>query len=115
MRRWLSLIVIVLAITVGSFLGILNPEPAAVDLLFIQVQQSLGLVLSVTLVLGLLLGALALWLFRVVPLRARIRRLQKEAKLNRAIQASDTSASGDAQKASETAASGAQTIEHKAA
>jgi len=111
MRRWLSLIVIVLAITVGSFLGILNPEPTAVDLLFVQVQQSLGLVLSVTLVLGLILGALALWLFRVVPLRARIRRLQKEAKLNRAIQDGESHSS-----ASEPTPPGdTQTIEHKAA
>lgn len=77
MRRWFSLVLLVLAVLVGSLLGVLNPTPVTVDLLFIQLQIPLGLALSMSLVTGLLLGALALWIFQVLPLRARLRRAKK--------------------------------------
>lgn len=83
MRRWLSVILILIAVVFGAVLGALNAAPVAIDLLFIQGNIALGLALAIVLALGLFIGSLSLWLFKVLPLHARLRRMQRELKLSR--------------------------------
>lgn len=80
MQRWVNLLLLLIALCVGGLLGILNQSPTAIDLLFVQVQLPLGLALSLALVLGLFLGALGLWLFRVLPLRRQLWRLRRDMR-----------------------------------
>ncbi|GAB4181920.1 MAG: hypothetical protein Tsb002_02540 [Wenzhouxiangellaceae bacterium] len=78
MRRWFSFILLMLAVLVGATVGALNAQAVEVDLLFVQLSVSLGVALSAALACGLLLGIGAIWLFRVLPLRSRLHRLQRQ-------------------------------------
>lgn len=68
-------LVALLAVAIGLVVGTLNSEPVAVDLLWVQLQWPLGLALLSALFGGVLLGLLLAWLFSVLPLRARLRRM----------------------------------------
>ena len=74
MYRILFIVVMVLAVALGLLVGTLNSELVKVDLLWIQLEWPLGLLLLSAAVAGLFLGILMLWLFSVLPLRARLRR-----------------------------------------
>lgn len=80
MRRWILLIVIILAVLLGLLIGILNAELVTLDVLLTTLQASLGLVVMVAFVTGLLLGVLSLWVLRVLPMRFRMKRLQQEVQ-----------------------------------
>ncbi len=78
MRRWVLLIVIVLAVLLGLLVGMLNAQVVTLDVLLTTLQASLGLVVILAFVSGLLLGVMALWVLRLVPMRFRLKRLQRE-------------------------------------
>ncbi len=78
MRRWILLIVIILAVLLGLLIGLLNAELVTLDVLLTTLQASLGLVVMIAFVTGLLLGVLSLWVLRVLPMRFRLKRLQQE-------------------------------------
>lgn len=67
------------AIVLGLVVGTLNSEPVVVDLLWVQIDWPLGLVILISIVLGLLLGMLLVWLTAVFPARMRLRRLKETA------------------------------------
>jgi len=74
------IIIVVLAIALGLVLGTLNSDTVGVDLLWFQLQWPLGLLLLCVFVCGLLLGLLLAWFFKIVPLRARLRKsISKES------------------------------------
>ena len=64
------------AIGLGLVLGTLNSEPVVVDLLWLTMEWPLGLVMLTSLVLGLAIGMLAVWLTTVFPLKLKMRKLR---------------------------------------
>ena len=62
MLRWVLGLIVLMASIAGLVLGVLNPDPATLDLGFVEISLSLGALIALAvatgLVLGLLLGAL---------------------------------------------------------
>jgi lipopolysaccharide assembly protein A len=73
MRPLRTLIAIVFLI-LGLVLGVLNAQPATVDLGAFEVRAGLGVILLCALLAGVLLGGLAIVASVVVPLRRELRR-----------------------------------------
>ena len=72
------IIVAVLAIALGLLIGTLNSDTVGVDLLWVQLQWPLGLLILCVFAVGLLIGLLLIWVFGVVPLRARLRKSRNQ-------------------------------------
>ncbi len=62
---------------VGVVLGALNPTPVMIDLGLIHLRAGLGVLLLCTLLLGVLVGGLAMTASVVLPLRRELRRRRK--------------------------------------
>ena len=60
MFRIFSLVVAVLFILLGLVLGLLNPHEVLFDGYFIQIHLPLSVILAITLILGLLIGAVVI-------------------------------------------------------
>ena len=67
-----------LAVLFGLVVGTLNSERVNLDLLWVELEWPLGLIMVASLVVGLLLGVLAVWLARVLPLQLKLRNLRKK-------------------------------------
>lgn len=80
MQRWLFIILTVLAIFVGLTIGLLNPQSVDLDILFTQLTTSAGMVVIGSFACGLLIGIAALWVFRLLPLSIRFKRLQRDVQ-----------------------------------
>lgn len=78
MQRWLFIILTILAVIVGLTVGLLNAEPVNLDILLTELTTSVGMVVVGSFASGLLLGTLALWAFRLLPLSIKFKRLQRE-------------------------------------
>ena len=76
MYRVLFIVVVILAVALGLLVGTLNPATVTVDLLWVRLEWPLGLVILSAAAAGLLLGVALAWLFSILPLRARLRRLR---------------------------------------
>lgn len=76
MYRILFIVMVALAIFTGLLLGTLNSEPVTVDLLWLQVTWPLGLLILSSAAVGALAAFLVTWMFNVLPLRVRLRKLQ---------------------------------------
>lgn len=76
MNRLVFALVALLAIAAGLLVGTLNAENAVLDLLWFQLEWPLGLLLMLFFSAGLVLGLALLYLFQVLPLRLKMRRLQ---------------------------------------
>jgi lipopolysaccharide assembly protein A len=63
----------------GAALGALNPAPVTLDLGLLRFEASLGVVLLAVLLVGVLIGGLALTVSVVLPMRHRYRRERKDA------------------------------------
>ena len=70
------------AVAIGLIVGTFNAQEVTLDLLWIRLQWPLGLILLCALVLGLLLGAGAVSLAQVLPLRMKLRKLQANSEHN---------------------------------
>ena len=68
----------ILFIVVTLLVGTLNSSNVTVDLLWVQLDWPLGLLLLTACATGLALGWLLVWLFSVLPLRARLRRMRAQ-------------------------------------
>lgn len=91
MRRWVLLVTLILAVATGLLIGMLNAEVVTLDVLFTTLQAPLGLIVMITFVSGLLIGVLALWSLRVLPLQFRLKRLQRIEQAQRTMAGVDTS------------------------
>ena len=58
-------------------MGALNPQPAVLDFGFAHASTSLGVIVLVTLLVGVVLGGLALAASVILPLHNRLRRAQR--------------------------------------
>lgn len=76
MNRLLFALVALLAIAAGLLVGTLNAGNVVLDLLWFQLEWPLGLILMLFFSAGLVLGLALLFIFQVLPLRLKVRRLQ---------------------------------------
>jgi len=67
----------VLVVAVGGLFGALNPQVVQIDFYSASVELRLGLALLLAALGGALLGGLSVWGGVVLPLRRRLRRLQR--------------------------------------
>ncbi len=77
--RPLRLLIAIVFLAVGLVLGVLNAEPATVDLGIVEIKAGLGVILLCTLLAGVLAGGLAIVASVVLPLRRALRRVEKDA------------------------------------
>jgi len=76
----LRLIVALACLVAGIVVGALNPQRAVLDLGFTQVPVALGVLVLIALLVGVVLGGLALSASVVFPLRQRLRRAELDAR-----------------------------------
>ena len=72
--RLIRLLIAFLCLAVGVVIGALNHQPVVIDLGFNVLRATLGVSVLVALLLGALIGGLAVTASVVVPLRQRLRR-----------------------------------------
>jgi len=82
--RVIRLLIALLCLAVGIVVGALNPQAAHIDFGFRVVTTTLGVGLLVTLLLGALLGGLAVTAGVVLPLRQRLRTSRKSGATHNA-------------------------------
>jgi uncharacterized integral membrane protein len=76
-QLWLSRILLALVLFTALAFGALNGTQVELDVLLARWNLPLGVALLVFLVIGFLLGACALYLFKVFPLKREIASLKK--------------------------------------
>lgn len=91
MTRLVFGLVAALAIITGLLVGTLNSDPVTLDLLWLTLVWPLGLLVLLFFSAGLILGLMAMFVFRVLPLRLKLRKVQKSepARESREIAVSD--------------------------
>ncbi len=77
MQRIGFIIVVTLAVVLGLLVGTLNHEMTSVDLFWVQLDWPLGLLMLAALTVGLVIGLLLAWLFKILPLRAQLRKIRR--------------------------------------
>ena len=77
MYRILLYAVAALAILTGLIVGAQNAAITELDLLFWTISWPLGLLIVLAFVFGLLIGLLAVYVLRVIPLKITLRRQAK--------------------------------------
>ena len=88
MIRPIRMLVALACLAAGVIVGALNPQPAVLDLGFTRATTSLGVIALVALLIGVIVGGLALAASVVLPLRQKLRR-QELAERNAAGRAPD--------------------------
>jgi hypothetical protein len=83
MIRPIRLLIAFACLAAGVIVGALNPQPAVLDLGFTSAVGSLGVIVLVSLLIGVVAGGLALAASVVLPLRQRLRRAEAEARAAR--------------------------------
>ena len=73
--RLIRLLIAILCLAVGVVVGALNHQPVVIDLGFDTLHATLGVSVLVALLLGALIGGLAVTASVVLPLRQRLRRV----------------------------------------
>ena len=73
--RLIRLLIAILCLAVGVVVGALNHQPVVIDLGFNTLHATLGVSVLVALLLGALIGGLAVTASVVLPLRQRLRRV----------------------------------------
>ena len=73
--RLIRLLIAVLCLAVGLVVGALNHQPVAIDLGFDTLHATLGVSVLVALLLGAVLGGIAVTASVVLPLQRRLRRV----------------------------------------
>jgi uncharacterized integral membrane protein len=72
--RLLRALTALLCLSFGLVLGVLNADPATVDLGLVEVRAGRGVILLCTLLVGVLLGGLAIAVSVALPLRRALAR-----------------------------------------
>jgi len=78
MHRLIFGLVSLAAIAVGLLVGTLNSDQVRLDLLWVRLDWPLGLLLLLSLAVGLLLGMVMIYFSRVLPLRLKLRKALAE-------------------------------------
>ena len=77
--RLIRLLLALAGLALGAVVGALNRQPVSIDLGFAHLPSNLGVALIVALLLGVLLGGLAISASVVLPLRRRLARAERPA------------------------------------
>lgn len=77
MHRIGFIVVVTLAVALGLLVGTLNHEMTSVDLFWVQLEWPLGLLMLAALTVGLVIGLLLAWLFKILPLRMQLRKIRR--------------------------------------
>ena len=77
MVRLIRLLIALACLAAGIVVGALNPQPAVLDFGFTRATSSLGVIVLVTLLVGVVVGGLALAASVILPMQQRLRRAQK--------------------------------------
>lgn len=80
MYRFSLYIFALLALVLGLLIGTLNSDSVTIDLFWQQLESPLGAALVIAFVLGILLGLLGLYVFRILPQAIQLRGLQKRVR-----------------------------------
>ena len=76
--RMIRLLIAVACIELGAIVGALNRQAATIDLGPTQIGTTLGVALLAALLLGVVLGGLAIAASVVLPLRRRMARVERQ-------------------------------------
>ncbi|GAA5073077.1 lipopolysaccharide assembly protein LapA domain-containing protein [Lysobacter panacisoli] len=76
--RLLRFLIAIACLSAGAIIGALNRAPVMVDLGFARMPSNLGVSLLVALLLGVLVGGLAISASVVLPLRRRLARAERQ-------------------------------------
>ena len=77
--RLLRFLIAIVCLGAGAIVGALNRTPIMVDLGFARMPTNLGVSLLVALLLGVLVGGLAISASVVLPLRRRLARAERRS------------------------------------
>ncbi len=80
--RLFRLLIALACLAAGIAVGGLNTQAVRIDLGFVQLPTSLGVAVLVALLLGVVIGGLALTASVVLPLRQRLRRVESARASN---------------------------------
>ena len=81
MIRLIRTLIALACLAAGIVVGALNPQPAVLDFGFAQITSSLGVIVIVSLLIGVVAGGLALAASVVLPLQQRLRRAEQSARI----------------------------------
>jgi len=87
MFRWLLILLVLIAAIAGLVIGVLNAEPASLDLLAIDLTLPLGALVLLALTTGLLLGLVLAWLLFLLP--GRFQRSSRSRNRNKGTDLAD--------------------------
>jgi len=90
MYHWFVLIAVIVAILFGLAIGVLNPLEIDFNMVFVNWQTTSGMLFTIALVAGLLIGVISVWAVKVLPLQYQLRRLRRSSE--KTATASDLSA-----------------------
>ena len=76
--RLLQLLIAVLFVAAGVVVGALNPQPMSLDFYYRHVDVGVGVAMLCAVLVGALLGGLAVTIGVVWPLQRRLRRARRE-------------------------------------
>lgn len=79
--RLLRLLIAIACLAAGAVIGALNRAPVLIDLGFARLPSNLGVALLVALLLGVLIGGLAISASVVLPLRRRLARAERQGPI----------------------------------
>lgn len=75
--RLIRLLVAFACVAAGIAIGVLNTSPIRLDIGFVQWPTTLGVAVIVAMLIGVVLGGLALSASVILPMRRRLARLQR--------------------------------------
>lgn len=75
--RLIRLLIAITCLVLGAIVGALNLQPVSIDVGFGHIPTNLGVALIVALLLGVLIGGLALSASVILPLRRRLARAER--------------------------------------
>lgn len=71
-------------LALGAVIGALNRQPVSIDMGFGHLASNLGIVMLACLLVGVLIGGLAISASLVLPLQRRLARVQKQLRADEA-------------------------------
>jgi uncharacterized integral membrane protein len=79
MYHWFVLVAVILATLFGLAIGVLNPSEIDLNLVFASWQTTSGMLFTIALVAGVLIGVVSMWVVRVLPLQYQLRKLKRNS------------------------------------